>query len=1498
MKKKYLISILLCVIPCFTAFSQVKINEILASNSSVNSDPDYGANADWVELYNAGNTAVNLNGYFITDNLSNPQKYKISKDVNIPAKGYLVIWCDDKATGLHTNFKLSASGEEIGLYDATLTPVDTLVFGAQYIDISYGRCPDGGDKWMFYAPPTPAASNDTTGYAGQVKNFPIFPLPGGLFDAPVSVELFNDLGGIIRYTLDGSEPTEESPVYTNALQIAKTTVVRARIFKQGYLAGPVITNTYFINEGFEKRNLPVVSLVSDSTNFWGAQKGIYVQNFKPDWEIPVNIELFENNGSDRAAFSERAGVKINGLYSWQLPQKMLGVYFSKQYGSSSLAYKLFFDRSRSNFKDFALRASGNDWSNTLFRDGLIQQACHNFNMKLDNMAFRPCVVYFNGKYMGIHNMREKVDEDYIASNYNLSKDSFDIIENEDYVETGSLDAYTAFKSLYSKDLSVAANYDAVANAMNIENFSDLMATEIYSGNSSIDHNVMAWKPKNEGKWKWILMDLDRGMFSSANSNNLISFYKNQTVWPFSQLLKNANYKKYFGTRLANHLYTTYNPIRMKKRIDYHKGLIEAEIPNHVARWLGATSSYGDAMPSVEYWYNEVSELKTFAEERPSVLLTDLENYGFSAPAQLSLSVYPSTAGNLTFNGMTVLDPQWTGYYPTNLPITLKAISKPGYTVKGWAKTIGTDLVSKQSTWKYLDNGTDQGIAWYAPGFDDASWSTGAGKFGYGDVQQTKINYGSNSNNKYVTTYFRKTVEVPADVKANAGFMINLLCDDGAVVYLNGKEIIRSNMPAGTTTYKTLASTSVNGAAETTYSNFFVDGADVLAGTNVLAVEIHQNTVSSSDLGFDLEWQALMPETANLVSTTDSLQLTLTGNEQYTAVYEANGQSIIPATISQNLTLYKNQSPYVVQGDVTIPEQVTLTIEPGVVIYMAPKACFIVHGNMLANGTADDPIKFTLNPDYTKTSWGALCFINTTDTTRMRYVTIEHASNGPDLYNAVAAISGYKTNLILDHMTLTDVDKNPIATRYSYLAVTNSAFHIKITGDMINVKYGKADIVSNVFEGNDMPDTDAIDFDDVNDGHISQVKIHNLLGSNSDGIDLGEAKGTRIDSVLIYNITDKCISVGLRTNVVVTNGTFMNATLGFGVKDSSHIEANRCTFYGIADPVACYEKIAGRSGGNAIVTNSILSNSYDHSYTSDDKSTCYFSHSVSDNDALPDGHANVFGNPGFDAPGLLDFGLKETSPARLTGWDNGTPVDMGSTAKQLPITIEPQIAISEIFYNLNKDANRTEFVALYNPGTETVHLGGYSLSKAIKYTFPIGTMIEPGKRVFVVKDLLNQPQLTSNAAVFVWQDGSLANEGETIRLCDSMGLVIDQVVYSPSSPWPNVSGNDERVLSLVSADLDNHLPESWTTRSYDALLNGLSQQGTSEFKLYPNPTYGPVTIHLENDRSEKMALYSVTGQLVYSTTVENGQTVDLSHLSGQVLLAKIGKHIGKIVVLSR
>jgi uncharacterized protein (TIGR03437 family) len=181
----------------------------------------------------------------------------------------------------------------------------------------------------------------------------------------------------------------------------------------------------------------------------------------------------------------------------------------------------------------------------------------------------------------------------------------------------------------------------------------------------------------------------------------------------------------------------------------------------------------------------------------------------------------------------------------------------------------TKLIPTGSSWNYLDDGSDQGIAWRAASFNDSAWKSGAAKFGYGDGDEaTVVGFGSSASHKHLTTYFRKsfTLATPA---AFSAYRLRLLRDDGAIVYLNGQEVFRSNMPAGDALYTTPASAAVSGAEESRYFETTLRAAQLVAGQNVIAVEVHQASGSSSDLGFDLE---LTSETGIAVTRGPYLQM--------------------------------------------------------------------------------------------------------------------------------------------------------------------------------------------------------------------------------------------------------------------------------------------------------------------------------------------------------------------------------------------------------------------------------------------------------------------------------------------------------------------------------------------------------------------------------------------------------------------------------------------------
>jgi hypothetical protein len=168
----------------------------------------------------------------------------------------------------------------------------------------------------------------------------------------------------------------------------------------------------------------------------------------------------------------------------------------------------------------------------------------------------------------------------------------------------------------------------------------------------------------------------------------------------------------------------------------------------------------------------------------------------------------------------------------------------------------TTLVATGSSWKFLDNGSEQGTAWRGSAFDDSAWQSGAGPLGYGNgTVVTTVSYGPDAAKKYITTYFRHGFTV-ADPSTMTSLNLRLRRDDGAVVYLNGVEVVRSNMPAGAITSQTKASTTVNGGDANVYFDFSLDPSLLISGNNTLAVEIHQSTAGSADIIFDLGLTAI------------------------------------------------------------------------------------------------------------------------------------------------------------------------------------------------------------------------------------------------------------------------------------------------------------------------------------------------------------------------------------------------------------------------------------------------------------------------------------------------------------------------------------------------------------------------------------------------------------------------------------------------------------------
>ncbi len=613
---------------------------------------------------------------------------------------------------LHAAFKLDSEGEVLLLTDSGGQRIDSLRYGAIGADISYGRKPDGQSQWYYFNQATPGAPNQTDGYnmfAPAVQ----FSQEGGFYTQGIQLTLSApDQSGTIRYTMDGTVPTDTAALYEQPLRIDSTTVLRARLFQDGKMPGPTITHTYFMNPDFE---LPVVSLVTDPDNFFDEHKGIYVygpdadtlsypywgSNFWEDWERPVHLEFFEQDGS--RALGLDVGTKIFGSWSRLYPQKSLAIYARSRYGQDRMYYPLFPDRTLGEYKNIVLRNSGQDWGRTFFRDGLMSRLVSTTD--LDYMDYRPVLVFLNGRFWGIHNMREKMNEHYLANHHGVDPDNLDFIERDSMLIQGDLQTYNHLLDFVrNNDLKQAENYTYVKFLMDVHNFMDYCISVMFYANSDWPwNNVKCWRPKTpDGRFKWLLFDNDYGFHGGHLSaiSNMFDEMRNQsngTTLLFFELLKNPEHRQTFINRYANHLNTTFHPARVTTMIEEMKYQTLPEMPRHIERWENTFEGpwwLGSSIDSMEEWHDAIRVAIEFALDRGKYVRQHImEEFGISdgGTGTLELDITPSGAGNIRLNDHLSISKQWQGLYFKENAVRLFAQPMEGYRFDGWRGAVNSDM---------------------------------------------------------------------------------------------------------------------------------------------------------------------------------------------------------------------------------------------------------------------------------------------------------------------------------------------------------------------------------------------------------------------------------------------------------------------------------------------------------------------------------------------------------------------------------------------------------------------------------------------------------------------------------------------------------------------------------------------------------------------------------------------------------------------------------------
>ncbi|RKH17927.1 hypothetical protein D7X74_11065 [Corallococcus sp. CA047B] len=504
----------------------------------------------------------------------------------------------------------------------------------------------------------------------------------GLYQPETLLSLPTARGLRTYFTRDGSTPTPASPLYTGPIallarsappvkwafiptsstavpeglrwvapaeEVPQASVVRFQQYRGAEPVGPVRTRTFLI--GRAPYTLPVLSLVTDAANFFDRDRGIYVPgrlseaspddpgagNYAQDgkeWERPVHVEWFETSGA--RVLAQDAGVRIHGSGSAVLPQKSLRLYAKEDYGPKTFSGPVFPGSPVTDFTRLLVRASGQDQGQSRLRDCALQNLLAQTRLALQ--ACRPTLVFLDGEYWGLHELRERYDEYYLASHYGVDRKKVVILEREGELDVGEEGDAAPYQELIdyvrTHDLAVPEHYAHVEARIDVEDFIDYQVAQLYLGNQDWpQNNVKFWRLRTktvvpdaphgqDGRWRWLVYDLDFALRPEPAFDSLGRVLEDPSLEASTLLLRSLlqapQFKARFVERFLWHLEHTFAPERVAAYVDAVAEQLAPELPAHVGRWLQPAS--------VEAWRVNVEEIRETARQRPAFMRQSLEQH--------------------------------------------------------------------------------------------------------------------------------------------------------------------------------------------------------------------------------------------------------------------------------------------------------------------------------------------------------------------------------------------------------------------------------------------------------------------------------------------------------------------------------------------------------------------------------------------------------------------------------------------------------------------------------------------------------------------------------------------------------------------------------------------------------------------------------------------------------------------------------------------------------
>jgi hypothetical protein len=647
------------------------------------------------------------------------------------------------------------------------------------------------------------------------------------------------------YQDEGSSTTNSSKQSKDGqFTITRTTNFVFRLFKDGYLPSVPVTRSYIVPEN--EYTIPIVSIVGDERYFTDDMWGIDVNgsngisgngsdtpvNWNQPWDRPVNFSYI--SPTDGMLFNQDVNIAVSGGWTRASVPRSMKLKSNKIFDDlNHLDYVFFPQKPYIRSKTLLVRNGGNDvYSGSRFMDPALTTIIQRSGIDIDVQSFVQVVEYINGRFKGVLNLREPNNDKFVYANFGYDDEEIDMFENSTFKQ-GTDEVYNRLVEL-SENINQAGVYEEVKKLLDIDEFTNYMAAELYLGNDDWpDNNVKAYRSQDDGRYRFICFDLDYALNAWDHRLSSLDNYDNvKMVRLFKNLLKHDEYRKKFIDTFCIVAGSVFEKSRAAAIID------------ELADAMRPMSQYDGKLPD-----NSANTIKNKLQTRLEDLTSQLQQYApmkLSGVKKHSVQFSANVEGaSIYINGIKVPYADFNG--KLFAPVQLEAKAPAGYTFAGWRKSSGSlvQVIGMNDTWKYYDGG-EAAANWQSTSFSDTSWKSGAAPLGYKMAGvNTTVSYGNNDQQKNPTTYFRKSFTLNSTPTSTDQFLLNYKVDDGCVVWVNGQEAGRINMNQGAVNYNTFSQTYA--ADEPFTGTLDLNPLLFKKGKNVIAVEVHNTSYTSGDL---------------------------------------------------------------------------------------------------------------------------------------------------------------------------------------------------------------------------------------------------------------------------------------------------------------------------------------------------------------------------------------------------------------------------------------------------------------------------------------------------------------------------------------------------------------------------------------------------------------------------------------------------------------------------